>query len=75
MFTNHDYEPYAKQRDKAIEELLIANGASLHTYKDQVILEKGEVLKDDGKALHCIYPLLKKMESSAHGFSFEILSG
>ena len=29
-------------------DLLKANGISFHTYKDQVIFEKSEVVKDDG---------------------------
>lgn len=49
VFTNHDYEPYAIQRDEAIRKLLNDKGISLHTYKDQVIFEKDEVTKDDGK--------------------------
>ena len=38
VFTNHDYEPYAKERDAEIEKLLKEQGASFHTFKDQVIL-------------------------------------
>jgi len=44
VFTNHDYEPYAKERDAAIGSFLKSKGASLHDFKDQVILEKDEVL-------------------------------
>src|SRR5262245_54153923 len=35
VFTNHDYEPYAKKRDKEIAGLLKSNNISFHTYKDQ----------------------------------------
>lgn len=49
VFTNHDYEPYAQERDAVIGELLHAKNAGFHTYKDQVIFEKSEVTKDDGK--------------------------
>ncbi len=49
VFTNHDYEPYAKERDAEVEGLLKENNISFHSYKDQVIFEKDEVLKDDGK--------------------------
>ena len=37
VFANHDYEPYAFEREKLIADLLNANGASLVTYKDQVL--------------------------------------
>ena len=60
VFTNHDYEPYAKQRDTAIEELLKEHGAMFHTFKDQVILEKEEVLKDDGKPYTIFTPYSRK---------------
>jgi deoxyribodipyrimidine photo-lyase len=48
VFTNHDYEPYASAREEAVAQLLATKGVQLLTYKDQVIFEKGEVLKDDG---------------------------
>jgi deoxyribodipyrimidine photo-lyase len=48
VYTNHDYEPYAKQRDGAVAGLLNSKGISFHSFKDQVIFEKDEVMKDDG---------------------------
>lgn len=48
VFFNHDYEPYARERDKSIYELLQANSIEIKNYKDQVIFEKLEVTKDDG---------------------------
>ena len=50
VYTNHDYEPaYANDRDSNIKELLAGHNISFKTYKDQVIFEKDEVVKDDGK--------------------------
>lgn len=49
VYCNHDYEPYARERDGRIEALLKKSNISFHTYKDQVIFEKNEVAKDDGK--------------------------
>jgi len=68
VFTNHDYEPYAKERDAAVELLLKKNGASLHTYKDQVIFEKNEVLKDDGKPYTIFTPYSKKWKAALTEF-------
>jgi deoxyribodipyrimidine photo-lyase len=48
IYTNHDYEPYALERDAAIAQLLQKKTISFHTYKDQVIFEKTEVCKADG---------------------------
>ena len=63
VFTNHDYEPYAQKRDTAIEQLLQTNGTSFHTFKDQVILEKNEVLKDDGKPYTVFTPYSRKWKA------------
>jgi deoxyribodipyrimidine photo-lyase len=48
VFFNHDYEPYARERDKTVFELLQANKIEIKNFKDQVIFEKSEVTKDDG---------------------------
>jgi deoxyribodipyrimidine photo-lyase len=49
VYTNEDYEPYAIQRDNQIKEILRNSGISFHSFKDQVIFAKNEVLKEDGK--------------------------
>lgn len=49
VFTNRDYEPYALERDLKIDQQLASKGVSFHTYKDQVIFEKDEVVKNDGQ--------------------------
>ena len=49
VYTNHDYEPYAKERDGKIQQFFNTKGIEFKTYKDQCIFESGEVLKDDGK--------------------------
>ncbi|NDD54825.1 deoxyribodipyrimidine photo-lyase, partial [bacterium] len=49
VYSNKDYEPYALQRDQEIAELCANYGSSFHQFKDQVIFECSEVVKDDGK--------------------------
>lgn len=68
VYNNHDYEPYAQDRDKQIEELLNENGASFHTFKDQCIFEKDEVLKDDGKPYTVYTPYSKKWKAKVYDF-------
>jgi deoxyribodipyrimidine photo-lyase len=63
VFTNHDYEPYATQRDEQIKTYLLSKGITFHTYKDQVIFEKSEVTKDDGKPYTVYTPYSKKWKS------------
>ena len=60
VYTNHDYGPKANARDKSIEALALKNGASFHHYKDQVIFEKDEVTKDDGKPYTIYTPYANK---------------
>lgn len=68
VFTNHDYEPYALERDAAVQQMLAANNIGFHTYKDQVIFEKGEVLKDDGKPYTVFTPYSKKWKAKLNAF-------
>ncbi len=60
VFYNHDYEPDAILRDEKIKQLLQANGIGVHTYKDQCVFEKNEVVKDDGKPYTVFTPYAKK---------------
>ncbi|WP_428328750.1 cryptochrome/photolyase family protein [Mucilaginibacter sp.] len=60
VFTNHDYEPYAKTRDEKVGKYLQKQNISLNTYKDQVIFEKDEVIKDDGKPYTVYTPYQRK---------------
>ncbi len=71
VFTNHDYEPYAKERDADVSSLLKSHGASLHTYKDQVIFEKDEVIKDDGKPYTVFTPYSRKWKAALQDFHFK----
>ncbi|MBT8236824.1 MAG: DNA photolyase family protein [Bacteroidia bacterium] len=75
VYTNHDYEPYALTRDKQITELLASKDITFSSYKDQVIFEKNEVLKDDGKPYVVYTPYMKRWRSlfnyKKHAVSFE----
>ena len=59
VFTNHDYEPYALSRDSSVEALLKDKGIKFKTFKDQVIFEKSEVVKPDGKPYSIYTPYSK----------------
>lgn len=68
VFTNHDYEPYAIKRDAAITQLLQAAGVSFHSFKDQVIFEKNEVLKDDRKPYTVFTPYSRRWKATVNDF-------
>lgn len=68
VFTNHDYEPYAQERDDRIAGLLQQHNVAFRTYKDQVILEKNEVLKDDGRPYTVFTPYSRKWKAVLNDF-------
>ncbi|MGJ8593144.1 MAG: cryptochrome/photolyase family protein [Aquaticitalea sp.] len=63
VFTNHDYEPYAKERDAEIEKLLSKKDILFKTFKDQVIFEKEEVVKSNGEPYMVYTPYMKTWKS------------
>jgi deoxyribodipyrimidine photo-lyase len=67
VFTNHDYEPQAIERDAAVAQALLADGRQLVTSKDQVIFERDEVLTGAGKPFSVFTPYknawLKKLDA------------
>jgi deoxyribodipyrimidine photo-lyase len=68
VYTNHDYELYAKDRDEAVRILLKEHSIPLHTFKDQVIFEKNEVVKDDGKPYTVFTPYSKRWLATLNDF-------
>ena len=72
VFTNHDYEPYAKTRDGLIAALLSENKVGFKTFKDQVSFEKGEVTKDDG-APYVVYTPYKNRWKSQFNPALQLI--
>lgn len=60
VYTNRDYEPYAKKRDGAIADLLKKNHIPFYSSKDHVIFEQGEILKDDRSPYTVFTPYSRK---------------
>lgn len=69
VYTNHDYEPYARSRDEEVTKFLKANGILFHSFKDQVIFEKNEVLKDDGKPYTVFTPYSRRWKARLNEFN------
>ena len=68
VYTNHDYESYAKSRDEEVAKFLKANGISFYSFKDQVIFEKAEIVKDDGKPYTVFTPYSRKWKTTLNNF-------
>ncbi|MFK7785160.1 MAG: deoxyribodipyrimidine photo-lyase [Crocinitomicaceae bacterium] len=60
IYTNKDYEPYARKRDGNIRDLAEKHSIEFKRYKDQVIFEENDVLKKDGKP-YTIYTPFKNL--------------
>ncbi len=71
VYTNHDYEPYANERDKEIKQLLKKNNIEFKTYKDQCVFEKDEVIKDDGKPYTVFTPYANKWKKTLKPFYYK----
>ncbi|MFO8054335.1 MAG: deoxyribodipyrimidine photo-lyase [Bacteroidales bacterium] len=56
VFANHDYEPYATERDHKIKAMLSRQNIAFKTYKDQVIFEKDDIVKQDGSPYSVFTP-------------------
>lgn len=68
VFTNHDYEPYARQRDAQLDAFLAEKNISFHTFKDQVLFEKEEVIKDNGTPYTVFTPYFRKWRQQLDAF-------
>ena len=60
VYVNHDYEPYAINRDLTIKALLESKNITFKTFKDQVMFEKSEVMKSDGTPYTIFTPYSRK---------------
>lgn len=68
VYANGDYEHYARVRDESISEFLKKHDAQLKLYKDQVIFEKDEVTKADGKPYTVFTPYSKQWKAKLNDF-------
>lgn len=68
VFTNHDYEKYAIERDAQIGELLNAKGIAFYTFKDQTIFEKNEVLSGAKTPYTVFTPYSRKWKETLNEF-------
>jgi deoxyribodipyrimidine photo-lyase len=71
LYANRDYEPYARERDKAIFELYQSKDLRFRAFKDHVIFEKDEVLKNDGTPYTVYSPYARKWREKANDYFFK----
>lgn len=68
VYTNHDYEPYARARDQAVAKFIESKGAQFKTFKDQTLFEKSEILTGMNKPYTVYTPYKKKVLENLNSF-------
>ena len=67
VYLNRDYEPFAKERDLKMQNVLAKANIEMHVFKDQVIFEEREILNGSKEPYRVFTPYsknwLKRMET------------
>ncbi|REE05712.1 cryptochrome/photolyase family protein [Marinoscillum furvescens] len=71
VYTNRDYEPYARQRDQEIKELLASQEIPFYSFKDQVVFEQGEILTDQEEPYKVFTPYKNKWLAKLAGIQLD----
>lgn len=68
VYTNHDFEKYAIERDNMVHEYLQSEGVEFHTFKDHVIFEKNEILSGSKTPYTVFTPYSRKWKETLNDF-------
>jgi deoxyribodipyrimidine photo-lyase len=71
VFANHDYEPQAVARDAHVRGELADAGIAFHTFKDQAVFERTELLTQTGKPYAVFTPYKNAWLARADAFYFK----
>ena len=63
VYTNKDYDPKPLAQIEEVKGLLAKGEISLYRYKDHVIFEEKEVVKDDGESYVLFTPYMRKWQA------------
>jgi deoxyribodipyrimidine photo-lyase len=66
VYINKDYEPYAIKREGKLKSFLNEKEVAFKAYKDQVIFEEDEIVKDDGLPYTVYTPYKNKWLQKYH---------
>ncbi|MEM6525164.1 MAG: deoxyribodipyrimidine photo-lyase [Bacteroidota bacterium] len=71
IYANKDYEPYATERDQQVQTLCKDRDIKFYGFKDHVIFEPDEILKDDGTPYKVFTPFSKRWRERLTDQHFE----
>lgn len=63
VYTNRDYEPYAIKRDTQIRDFLFSKGIQFYDFKDQVIFDHNDILKENEEPYTVFTPYSRKWKT------------
>jgi deoxyribodipyrimidine photo-lyase len=63
VYANHDYEPYSRVRDKQVRALLHSHSVEFYTFKDHVLFETDEIVKQDNQPYLVYTPYMHRWKS------------
>ncbi|SDX77095.1 cryptochrome/photolyase family protein [Nitrosomonas halophila] len=63
VYANHDYEPYARQRDAQIRTLLGRHRIKFLSFKDHVLFETSEIVKPDNQPYVVYTPYMRRWKT------------
>lgn len=75
VFCNRDYEPQAIKRDHEVAQFLDENNIKFSDFKDQVVFEKNDVLKNDNTPYTVFTPYSKKWKENFNATKIEKFDG
>lgn len=67
IFFNRDFEPYAMERDSSVKKWADSYNIRIQDFKDHVIFEPGEILKDNGEPYTIYTPFKRKWLAAFNG--------
>ena len=71
IFFNKDYEPYAINRDNKLKSFFLQSGVQFNSYKDQVVFEEAEIVKNDGLPYTVFTPYKNKWLEKYHSANIQ----
>lgn len=71
VLVNRDYEPHAIARDQAATQALRAQGITFSDYKDQVLLDRDEVLTREGRPYSVFSPYKRAWLQGLNAFQLK----
>ena len=71
IFFNKDYEPYAINRDNKLKSFFLQSGVQFNSYKDQVVFEEAEIVKNDGLPYTVFTPYKNKWLEKYHSTNIQ----